>query len=169
MEFFDVVTHRRSIRQFTSEPVSDDLITQLLVAAMQAPSAGNQQPWHFIIVTDREKLDAVPGFHPYCKMITGVSTAIIVCGAPDGKKWPDFWVQDCSASIQNILLAAHDLGLGAVWTGVYPLEERITATRKLFAIPQNVFPLAIIPVGWPAAESKKISRYDQSLIHRESW
>ena len=169
MEFMEVVTSRRSIRKFEKKPVPEETVKILLQAAMFAPSAGNQQPWHFIVVTERQKLDAVPAFHPYCSMIKDVSTAIVVCGAPDGKKWPDFWVQDCSAAIQNLLLAARNEGLGAVWTGVFPIEERMQGVRKLFNIPEDVMPLAIIPIGWPSMEGKKIDRYTQSLVHCESW
>ncbi len=169
MELFDVIRTRRSIRKFTDEPVSDEMIHKLIEAAMLAPSAGNQQSWHFIVVTDREKLDKVPEFHPYAKMIRNTSVAIVVCGAPEGLKWPDFWVQDCSAAIQNLLLAARDLGLGTVWTGVYPLEDRVIKTRELFNIPENVYPLAIIPIGWPDAEFKPMNRFKPDLIHRNTW
>jgi nitroreductase len=169
MEVMEAIQTRRSIRKFTDTPVPTEMIDTLLKAAMLAPSAGNQQPWHFIVATDREKLDQVPDYHPYAGMIRGAHVAIVVCGAPDGTKWPDFWVQDCSAAIQNLLLAARDLGLGTVWTGVYPLEDRMTKTRELFAIPENVYPLAIIPVGWPDAEFSPKDRYDAGRVHQESW
>ena len=169
MEVMEAIRTRRSIRKFTDKPVSAEMIDAILKAAMLAPSAGNQQPWHFVVVTDRKKLDQIPDYHPYAKMIREAGVAIVVCGAPEGTKWPDFWVQDCSAAIQNLLLAARDLGLGTVWTGVYPLEERMTKTRTLFAIPENVYPLAIIPVGWPAAEFSSKDRYEAGRVHREIW
>ena len=169
MELLEALRTRRSIRKFTDEPVPAEMMETILGAAMLAPSAGNQQPWHFIVVTDREKLDKVPDFHLYAGMIRQAPVAIVVCGAPEGLKWPDFWVQDCSAAIQNLLLAARDLGLGTVWTGVYPLEERVIKTRELFTIPENVQPLAIVPLGWPATEFKAQDRYDQERIHYESW
>lgn len=169
MELADVIATRRSIRSFTERPVSDELIKTIIGSAMLAPSAGNQQPWHFIVVRNREKLDIVPNFHPYAGMIKKVSVAIVVCGDPDGKKWPDFWVQDCSAAVQNMLLAARDLGLGTVWTGVYPIEERMKGARELFGIPKNVMPLAIVPIGWPDGEFKEMDRYKESLVHYEVW
>jgi nitroreductase len=169
MEFTEVVTTRRSIRAYLDEAVSDELIEKLISAAMMAPSAGNQQPWQFIVVRDRKKLEAIPGFHPYCRMVPKAPAAIVVCGDPVGKKWSDFWVQDCSAAIQNLLLAARAEGLATVWTGVYPVEERVKGCRELFSIPDQVIPLAIIPIGWPAKEGefKRIDRFNQGLVHQE--
>ena len=172
MELYDAITTRRSVRSFRDGHVAEATIDKLLRAAMLAPSAGNQQPWKFIVVRDRAKLDGVPSFHPYCKMITQVSVAIIVCGDPTGKKWPDLWTQDLSASVQNLLLAARDEGLGAVWTGVYPLEDRMTGCRQLFNIPYHVFPFAIIPIGYPKDPKeafKQVERYQPELVYRESY
>ncbi len=169
MELMEAIRTRRSIRKYTDRPVPGEMIDAIIQAAMMAPSAGNQQPWHFIVSTDREKLDRIPSYHPYAGMIRHATVAIVVCGAPEGTKWPDFWVQDCSAAIQNLLLAARDLGLGTVWTGVYPLEDRMTKTRELFAIPGNIYPLAIIPVGWPNAEFSSKDRYEANRLHRELW
>lgn len=169
MELTKSIETRRSIRSFIDKPVPENLINKIIRAAMLAPSAGNQQPWHFIVVRNRQKLDAVTEFHPYALMIKKVHVAIVVCGDPDGKKWPDFWVQDCSAAIQNMLLAARDLDLGTVWTGIFPIEDRMKGARELFGIPGNVYPLAIVPVGWPATEFKTMDRYDDSLVHNETW
>ena len=168
MDMCEGIRTRRSIRSYRDGDVSDELIEKLLAAAMLAPSAGNQQPWQFIVVRNRQKLDAVPTFHPYCRMITQVPLAVVVCGDPEGKKWPGFWVQDCSAAIQNLLLAARAEGLGTVWTGVYPVEERIAGCRKLFDIPDHIIPLAIIPVGWPAKDAfKEMKRFNAALVHHD--
>ncbi len=169
MEFFETIRTRRSIRSFKKNLVPAELLDQVIRAAMLAPSAGNQQPWHFIVVTDREQLDQVPTFHPYCKMITKAPAAIVICGEPDGKKWPAFWAQDCSAAAQNLLLAARALGLGTVWAGVFPEEDRMSGARKLFGIPDSVFPFAIIPIGWPNGDFKEIDRYRSELIHSDQW
>lgn len=169
MELMEAIRTRRSIRKFTDAPVTEEMIRSLLEAAMLAPSAGNQQPWHFIVVTDRKRLDKVPEFHPYCGMIKNAQAAVVVCGAPEGIKWPDFWVQDCSAAVQNFLLAACDAGLGAVWTGLYPLEERMQGARQLFNIPEDVYPFAIIPVGWPDMDYHAVERFNPEIIHHESW
>ena len=168
MELYEALKTRRSIRSYTRDDVSDALIEKIIAAAMQAPSAGNQQPWQFIVVRDRAALDSVPGYHPYCKMIEQAQVAILVCGDPEGKDWPDFWVQDCSAAVQNLLLAARAEGLGTVWTGIYPVEERINGFRATFELPQRIIPFAMVPVGWPGKQSfKEINRYNAALIHRE--
>ena len=172
MDVMQAINSRRSVRKFTSEPVADDLVEKLIRSAMQAPSAGNQQPWQFIVVTDRQKLDKIPSFHPYCKMVSQVSTAIVVCGDSRGIKWPDLWPQDCSAAVLNLLLAARAEELGAVWTGVYPFEERMQGCRDLFGIPQEIFPFAVIPIGYPKDKSqafKEIDRFKPELIHREQF
>ena len=111
MELYETITTRRSVRSYRNDHIPDETIDKLLSAAMLAPSAGNQQPWCFIVVRDRAKLEKIPSFHPYCKMITQVNVAIIVCADPTGKKWPDLWPQDCSAALQNLLLAARAEGL----------------------------------------------------------
>ena len=172
MELYEAIRTRRSIRSFRSEDVSDDAVERLLRAAMLAPSAGNQQPWRFIVVRDRDKLSRIPAFHPYCKMVTQVPVAIIVCGDPSGKKWPDLWPQDCSAAVENLLLAARAEGLGTVWTGVYPFAERMAGLRALFEIPEDIYPFAVIPVGYPkdSVESfKEKDRYRPEMVHWESF
>ena len=169
MDFYEVAATRRSIRAYRDEEVSDKLVEKIIAVAMSAPSAGNQQPWHFIVIRKRKKLEAIADFHPYCKMVPKAPVAIVVCGDPAGKKWPDFWLQDCCAAIQNLLLAARAEGLATVWTGVYPVDDRVQGCRELLAIPEQVIPLAIIPVGWPESEDafKRIDRFNPALVHRE--
>lgn len=169
MELLEVIRTRRSIRKYEDRPVPDKLITAVLEAAMYAPSAGNQQPWHFVVIRDRMKLDRIPSFHPYSHMILQAKVAILVCGDPAGGKWPTYWVQDCSAATQNILLAARDFGLGSVWAGVYPDEGRMAGFRELLAIPQSVFPFALIPLGWPMGEFARVQRFRPERIHQETW
>ncbi len=168
MEIFEAIRTRRSIRKFRAEDVSEAVIEKLIGAAMLAPSAGNQQSWQFIVIRDAGKRAAVPAFHPYCKMITQAPVAILVCGDPEGKKWPEFWVQDCSDAVQNLLLAARAEGLGSVWTGIYPLEERMRGCRETFDIPEHIIPFALIPVGWPEEPGfKGVDRFKPELVHRE--
>ncbi len=169
MELFEVLKSRRSIRSYTNDPVSDEIIAQLLDAAMLAPSAGNQQPWHFIIIKERVTLDKVPDFHPYSKMVLNAQVAILICGDPSGKKWPDFWSQDCSAATQNLLLAARGLGLGTVWAGVYPVEKRMRGFRDLLHIPENIFPFSFIPLGWPKDDFQVMNRFRPELVHNGKW
>jgi nitroreductase len=165
----DPVLARRSIRRYTSEPVTDDEVERLLRAAMAAPSAGNQQPWQFVVVRDRELLHSIPAVHPYAGMLEQAPVAIVVCGVEEGARWPQYWVQDCAAAVENVLLEAQLLGLGAVWLGVYPLDERVTGVRRLLGIPEGVVPFAIVPVGRPAEEKGPANRYDAARVHRDGW
>jgi nitroreductase len=169
MELNEAIRTRRSIRNFIDKPVEEEILLKVVEAGMFAPSAGNQQPWHFIVVTERQLLDQVTNFHPFSKMITAAPAAILVCGDPYGKKWPTFWAQDCSAATQNMLLAARGLGLGTVWAGIYPEEDRIKGARALFGIPEDVVPFSIVPIGWPAVDFKSADRFKPHLVHREKW
>ena len=169
MELLEVIKTRRSIRQFQDRLVPEDHVNRIIEAAMMAPSAGNQQPWHFVVITDRSKLDAIPSFHPHSKMVLQAPVAILICGDPAGKPWPDFWVQDCSAAAQNALLAARDLGLGTVWAGIYPVPDRMAGFRSLLAIPEHIYPFALIPIGWPAGDFQTADRFKPELIHRQTW
>lgn len=169
MELFDALRSRRSIRSYTDEPVTDETLAPILEVAMLAPSAGNQQPWHFIVVRDREKLSSVPDFHPFSKMVLQAKVAILVCGDPKGIKWREYWSQDCSAATLNILLAARGLGLGSVWAGVYPDEARMSGFRKLLDIPPEIIPFSFIPLGWPTDDFKEMNRFRPELIHNDRW
>lgn len=169
METLEAIRTRRSIRRFTSEPIPAEIVTRLLAAAMSAPSAGNQQPWHFVVVDDRKLLDAVPGIHPYAGMCKTASVGVLVCGDTNIEKFPGFWVQDCSAATQNMLLAAHDLKLGAVWAGIYPLEDRVRAFRSLFGLPAHVIPLCLVVLGYPDQRLQAEDRFLEERIHRNTW
>lgn len=169
MELFDAIHTRRSIRKYLPKPVPQEMIEIILKAGMAAPSAGNQQPWQFVVITERARLDAIPAFHPYSKMVLQAPAAILVCGDPNGKKWPTFWDQDVSAATQNMLLAARGLGLGTVWVGIYPEKDRMEGFRKLCALPDHITPFALVPVGWPDGDFDTVNRFRPELIHRESW
>jgi nitroreductase len=169
MELIEALATRRSVRQFQDRPVPEENVAAIIAAAMTAPSAGNQQPWHFVVISDREKLNQIPSFHPHSGMVAQAPVAILVCGDPQGAPWPDFWTQDCSAAVQNLLLAARDLGLGTVWAGVYPVEERMAGFRRLFAVPEQVYPFALIPVGWPKLPFAAANRFKPERIHAETW
>lgn len=169
MDAMDAILSRRSIRKYTGQPVPDEVIKELLQAAMSAPSAGNEQPWHFIVINERQILDEIPRFHPYSQMLKDAPVAILVCGNEQLEKYPGFWVQDCSAATENLLIAAHAKGLGAVWLGVHPVEEIVTMMRELLGIPEHVIPLALISLGYPAEQKPRAERYDASRIHRNQW
>jgi len=170
METIEAIHTRRSIREYKSQDVPDKLIQELLMAAMQAPSAGNQQPWHFILVTDRKQLNALAEMLPFGKMLKDAPLGIVVCADLEQEKYPGFWVQDCSNATMSILLAAHDQGLGAVWVGVYPVEERVVALKQILGLPAHVIPLCIVSLGYPGIASEQpSSRYDETRLHQNYW
>ena len=165
----DWIHARRSIRKYTAAAVSEELVTELLEAAMAAPSAGNQQPWHFIVIRDRGLLDAVPGFHPHAGMAPGAPVGILVCGDPSLEKHAGYWVQDCAAATENLLLAAAAKGLGAVWCGVYPRAERVEGFTRLLGIPTPVIPFAFVPIGHPAESKPPARRFNPGRVHLDRW
>ena len=165
----DNILSRRSIRKFLDKPVSDEQITAILRAAMSAPSAANLQPWEFIVVKDKELLSQVPEIHPYAKMAAEAPVSILVCCDTSKKVREGFWIQDLSAASQNILLAANSLGLGSVWCGIYPNEERTKAFQDLFEMPSDVYPLNIIPIGYAAEKKDPADRFEEERIHIDYW
>lgn len=157
---------RTSIRQFKNQPVEQEKIDILLKAAMAAPTAVNLQPWHFIVIDDKATIDLLSGNQP-----TNAPLLIALCGdtdktmMPDGKtKLPDFWVEDVSAATENLLLAAHALGLGAVWTGVYPAMERTAEVANVLNCPNNIVPLAVVRVGYPDESPEPKNKFKEENI-----
>lgn len=169
METMEAIHTRRSVRKYTDKKISEDLVEKILSAGMSAPSAGNQQPWHFIVIDDNKLLEEIPKVSLYAPMAKEASVAIVVCGDIQLEKYPGFWVQDCSAATQNMLLAAHALGLGAVWSGIYPLEDRVSGYRLLLGIPENIIPLSIIIMGYPLEIPKPVDRYKKERIRYNKW
>jgi nitroreductase len=169
MEALEAILTRRSIRSYTKEIISDETIKELLRIGMSAPSAGNEQPWHFVVIRDRSILDKIPDFHPFSEMLKLASVAILVCGDLTLEKYEGFWVQDCSAATENILVAANAMKLGAVWLGLYPHMDRVEGIRKLFKLPRNIMPLSLIPVGYPDVDKKKVDRFNESRVHFDKW
>jgi len=169
MEAMDAILSRRSIRRYTKESVSDEVVKELLDAAMSAPSAGNEQPWHFVVIRDREILDEIPNIHPHSGMLKDAPLAILVCGDESLQKYKGYWVQDCSAATENLLIAISAKGLGGVWLGVYPIEDRVIGIRKLLGMPEKVIPFSLISVGYPAESKPKANRYDALRVHNNRW
>lgn len=154
---YDNIISRTSVRSYTDQPVEPEKIELLLHAAMAAPSACNKQPWHFVVINDRQILDNIPTFSPYASMVKEAPLAIVVCGdldkAMDG--WEqEFWIQDCAAATENFLLMAHGLGLGTVWTALYPAKERYEGMQQLLDLPKHIIPLNTIIIGYPKGENK---------------
>ena len=157
---------RTSIRQYKDQPVKQEKIDIMLKAAMAAPTAVNLQPWHFIVINDKKTIDMLAGRQP-----TNAPLLIAVCGdidkttMPDGNiKLPDFWVQDVSAATENLLLAAHALGLGAVWTGVYPAMERVAEVANVLNCPKNIIPVAVVRIGYPDESPEPKDKFKEENI-----
>jgi nitroreductase len=169
MDALEAILTRRSIRTFTAEPVADEHIETLLRAGMAAPSAGNQQAWEFVVIDDRRLREAIPTVHPYAQMCAQAPLCIMVCADPSREKYGGFWVQDCSAATQNILLAAHALQLGAVWLGIAPAGDRARQIADLLRLPAGIEPLALIAVGHPDELVEPVDRYDPGKTHHNGW
>lgn len=170
MDAIEAIVSRRSIRKYKKKAVPEKLIDELLNAAMHAPSACNEQPWHFVIINNREILNEVPKYHSHSSMVREALVAIVVCAdlnlTEEDGAW---WVQDCSAATENILIAAQAKGLGAVWLGVYPKDDRVKGIQSLLALPQNIIPLCVIPIGYPAERKTYENRYQSSRVHYNCW
>lgn len=165
----DAIMNRRSIRRFTGQPLTEEQLDTLLRCAMQAPSAGNQQPWHFMVIQDKDMFRAIQDIHPYSAMLKEAPAAILVCGEAALQRYEGYWVQDCSAAVQNLLLGACGLGLGAVWLGIYPIPERVEGLRRILSIPESVTPFALVALGHPAEEKGFTDRYNAARVHRGQW
>lgn len=167
MNIIETIAARRSIRKFTNAEVSENQINSLLKAGMNAPSARNTQPWHFMVIKDRNTINKMIEICPNGSMMKGADTAILVLG--DLNDTDEYFVIDCSAAVQNILLAAHQEGLGACWIGVYPRQPRIEGLKALFDLPEKIVPHSLIALGHPAETKKSNDNYREDRVHREKW
>lgn len=163
------IYERRSIRKYTDRAVSEDDVLKIVKAGMNAPSAGNEQPWHFILVNDREILHGIRQVHPHSAMLGEASWAIVVCCDMSLEKHDGFWVQDCSAAVENMLLEIADMGLGSVWLGVYPRQERVEGIKRIFGLPSGLIPFAVLPVGYPGENKPANDKFYRERIHVNKW
>ncbi len=169
MDVLEAIRTRRSVRQYQDKPVPNELIGRLLRAAMSAPSARNGQPWEFVIIDDRRILAEIPSVCPNAPMAASAPVAILVCGDLSREGSPGYWVVDCSAAVENILLAAHGLGLGAVWTGVYPRQARMDGLHRLLKLPEGVVPHSLVVLGYPAEHPEPQDRFRPERVHWNGW
>lgn len=171
----DAITNimtRTSVRDYTDEQVTDAQIETMLKAAMAAPTALNKQPWAFVVLKDKAVKSAIADSIPTMAMVDKAPVAIVVCGdmtkTIDGEG-RDYWIHDVSAATENLLLAAHAQGLGAVWCGGYPSSGRVSVISDLLGLPDEIVPLAIVPVGVPAADAQPKDKWDPSKVHYDKW
>ena len=169
MDTLNAIFTRRSIRQYTGEPISEEQLHTLLKAGFSSPSCMNSRSWRFIVVREQETFQAISKIHPYSRMLPQAGCGLLVCVDTSSGVPFEYLVQDASAATQNILLAAHALGLGAVWLGVSPLQERVTGLQKLLDIPDEVKPITLVSVGHPAEERAAPDRYEADKVFFGRW
>ncbi len=165
------IFERRSIRVYAPGEVSEEQVQKMLAAAMAAPSAAAKNPWRFVVVRDRQTLSRIAAALPHGQMLATAALGIVVCGdlevAHDNQL--SYLLQDCSAAIENLLLAAHILGLGACWLGVHPRADRIKSIRELLSLPAFVLPVACISIGHPGESKEPHAEYNSACVHFEKW
>ena len=170
---FQNILNRKSVRAYTDRAVSREQLDTLLRAAMAAPTGRDMRPWKFVVIDDKEALAALSEQLPYAKMLPEAAAAIVVCGdlsVTDDKGQPSTnWTFDCSAATENLLLAAEAMGLGAVWTGVYPYEDRQTAVSQALHLPEHIIPLNLIPIGYPKGDPQPKDKYNADNVHFNGW
>jgi nitroreductase len=170
MEAIEAIMTRRSVRQFTDCPVTDAELEIILKAAMNAPSAGNEQPWRFVVVRDKDNLRRLSKATPFARLLADAGAGIVVCADMRALKYPAaFWPIDTSAATENLLLAAHATGLGGVWIGVHPVAPFKAAVRRIVRLPRVVVPVSLVAIGHPATVPPRVERYDASFVHHEAW
>jgi nitroreductase len=168
---FQFLLGRRSIRVYAPGDISETAITQLLQAAMAAPSAVARDPWRFVVIRKPETLAAIAAALPNGGMLATAPLGIVVCGDLDAAhdRQLSYLLQDCSAAIENLLLCVHALGLGACWLGVHPREDRIRKLREILSLPASVIPVAGIAIGRPGEEKAPRTRFNRDYVHWEKW
>ena len=169
MDFIEAIMSRCSIRKYTGETVTDEQMDMILKAGFAAPSAHNLRPWHFIQLRNDATLQHIADLHPYAKMLPDAGSGIVICGDKTISETEGFMVQDCSAAIQNMLIAINGLGLGGVWIGVYPVPELMKGLKEYFHIPDTVLPIGIIAVGHKAGSRYPFDKYDPERVHMDQW
>lgn len=169
MDTYQAILNRRSIRRFTNTPIEKNILERLLKAGMFAPSARNTQSWHFILITEREILGKIPDAHPHARMCLEANAVIVVCGDLEIEPSAEYNAINCSAATENILLAAHELGIGSVWLGVYPRPDRVEGVTKLLGLPSNIVPVSMIALGYPNETKETPDRFIKERIHYNKW
>ena len=169
METLDAIYTRRSIRRYSEKKIVKEMVDKILRAAMYAPSAVNKQPWHFIVFEDKETFKSIIEVHKSASMLLEAQKAILICYDEKLQHDEGYGIIDCSAATQNMLLAAHTLGLGACWIGICPRKNRMDALKSIFKLPASVIPFAVISLGYPAESKSAGERFKSERIHLERW
>jgi nitroreductase len=169
MDLFEVILTWRSVRTFTDEAIAEEALDKVVRSAMAAANSGNQQPWRFIVIDDPALRDRICELEIERGGYYRSPQLIVVCGDIGSMKWKMHWLADCAAAIQNLLLAAHGIGLGAVWQELYPYHKRVAAVREMLGIPDSVYPMAVVSIGYPIDVPEPEDRYDPAKVMRDHW
>jgi nitroreductase len=169
MEKLKYILDRRSIRRFTDQKIDSEKIKSILTAAMYAPSAVNMQPWHFVVIDESSIMEKIMEIHPHARMLQSASHAVVICGDEQLQHDDGYWVVDCGAATQNLLLAAQTLGLGACWVGLHPREERKAAFSRLLHLPSHVLPFALVALGYPEELKPRPNRFHAEKVKYNGW
>lgn len=165
----EAIYKRRSVREYLEKEITEEQIHEILHAGMSAPSAGNQKPWHFIVIKNKKKLQELTKLSPYAKMLATADTAILVCADLSKQKHEGYWMIDCAAATENMLIEISHLNLGAVWLGVYPRPDRMVFLKEYFKLPETVEAFAVLSIGNSTKEDGQINRYNEEVVHFENW
>ena len=169
MDAMTCIMTRRSVRRYLNKVVDEAVIAEVIKAGAAAPSAANQQPWHFLLITERELLIKIADNHPYGKMLKEAAFAVLICHKEPAASYPELVYDDCGAATQNMLLAAHALGLGAVWIGIHHSKERMDFLRGLFDIPADYSPFSLIACGHTDEKGRDAGRFKSGMLHTNKW
>lgn len=169
MTFEEIILSRRSIRRYKDEKIDPDSVKKIIRAAMYAPSAVNKRPWNFIIIEDKLQMGKVMEIHPNSKMLRYASHAILICGDENLQHDDGYWIADCGAATQNLLLAAHGMGIGACWIGIYPRIQRMKDISSIFKLPAHIKPFALVSLGYPDETKDIPERYEEEKVFFELW
>lgn len=169
MDVLEAIFTRKSIRKFTGEKISGENLKTILNAGFCAPSAHNKRPFHFVVVRNEPALLSIAKTHPYAKMLPSAGCGIIVCGDKEKEGTMGFLVEDCSGAIENMLLTAHSLELGAVWCGLYPVPQLISLVRDVLDLPENIVPVGMVVVGTKDEVREAKDRYEEDRVHFDKW
>lgn len=169
MDALKSITTRRSIRTYKKTSLDEQVVDDIIECGMAAPTGFEGRPWHFVKITDETVLNALAAAMEGCEMIKEASGAILVCGETTRDKLPGIWIQDCSACVQNMLLAIHAHGLASVWLAIYMVEARENACHKLLGVPADLIPFALLPIGAAAESGSSNPRKDAGRVHLNKW
>ncbi|MEI7596690.1 MAG: nitroreductase family protein [Bacteroidota bacterium] len=169
MNTIDAIYSRRSVRKYKPDVLSPEILDKLIRTSMQAPTAGNQRTWHYLIIENTDLILQLPVVHPYAQMVREAPLIVLICGDINLEKHVGYWDQDCAAATMCMCLAAHEMGIGSCWLGVHPTQDRIEGVKDIFKLPANIIPYSVVVLGYPDEELEVVDRFLPERIHYGKW